>query len=470
MAQAETDVNLALYIGESFVEAHLCDSQKSLHFSRWYIGKEGFKNGLQKFLQESGVAKIGKAFVASRFVEKIFAYRLGGSVATLTTKGFEHWPSVRQPINQKVGPLSSVDLVFGVDERCTAQGEIIKEVSDEEIAELVEKLREKQAKRICIHLLNAYKNPHNQNKIKEALQKENFEVFVPAFDSAPPNEVPDEVSLWRKNILNASLSGTFEEVQEELNEALTAFLPEGQRASFLTSEATLFDKESHQRLGALWGAYGTWARNLKKQRTDKSGKSDKFDILYLGLEQFCLLNPEKQTQTWDSPWGTIHAPHVQSQLLCLQPTTALEISPWGELSFAKTALGYEPGPMFMGRGQIPTFLDLWEEKTSTLKGLAERRSAQGLQKFKNQLVALNKTSSQQYDAEEKVLLHLRQLALHKLTMDIALGAENMKIVCMGALAPLFIAELKKRIPHLQFELLPETETSFLLSQGHEHVV
>jgi hypothetical protein len=41
---------------------------------------------------------------------------------------------------------------------------------------------------------------------------------------------------------------------------------------------------------------------------------------------------------------------------------------------------------------------------------------------------------------------------------------------MGALAPLFGAELKKRLPHLQYEFLPETETSFLLSQGHDHAL
>ncbi|HEY8272499.1 MAG TPA: hydantoinase/oxoprolinase N-terminal domain-containing protein [Pseudobdellovibrionaceae bacterium] len=413
MAQAETDVKLILYVGESFVEAHLCRNQKSLHFNRWYLGKEGFKNGLQKFLQESGVKKISKAIVASRFVEKILTYRLGGSVATLTTKGFENWPCVRQP-HQKVGPLSSMELMFSVDERCTAEGEITQEISDEEITELVRKLRQKLAKRICIHFLNARKNPHNQNKLKEVLLKENFEVFIPEFD----RENNDEVSQWRKNILNASLSSTFEEVQEELNGGLKDFLPEGQRASFLSSEAILFDKESHYRLSSLWGAYGTWARTLKKQR------SDKFNILYLGLEQFCLLNPENQAPTWNSPWGKIQAAQVQNQLLCLQPTTSIELSPWGELSFTKTVLGYEPGPMFMGRGQIPTLLDLWEEKTSNVKGIADRRSPAGVQKFKNQILALNKNSSQHLNSEEKVLSHLRQLALHKMAMDIACGAQS----------------------------------------------
>lgn len=460
MAQAESEVILALYIGESFVEAHLSHNQKPLHFNRWYLGKEGFKSGLQKFFREAGVEKAGKAYVASRFIEKIFSYRLGGSVATLTTKGFENWPALRQPLNPRVGPLSSADLLFSIDERCSALGVIEKEVSDTEIADLVEKLRQKQAKRVCIHFLNASKNPQNQDKVKEVLLKENFEVFVPSA------EVPriDEVSTWRKNILNASVSGTFEEVQNELNEGLKDHLPEGVRASFLSADASLFDREPHLRLSSLWGAYGAWTQSLKKQI------SEKFDVLYLGLEQFCLLNPEKQSQLWMSPWGTVDMPQVQNRPLSLQPTTAIELCPWGELTFGKQTLGFEPGPMFMGRGQIPTLLDLWGERTEGIQGIGERRSPQGLQKFKNQLLALNKSSRNQFDSEGALLKSLKEQVLQKMTFEVALQAENSKVICLGALAPIFIPELKKRIPHLQFEVRAETESAFLLSQGRQNVV
>jgi N-methylhydantoinase A len=226
----------------------------------------------------------------------------------------------------------------------------------------------------------------------------------------------------------------------------------------------MFDKENNQRLSSLWGAYGAWARGLSKKTPAK------FDILYLGLEQFCVLHPEKQSQIWDSPWGAIQAPQVKSQMLSLQPTTSIAITPWGELAFSKTALGYEPGPMFMGRGQVPTLLDLWGENTSEIKGVAERKSAQGLQKFKNQLLALNKTATTPYETEGKLLKGLQQLAFQKLTSEISLQIETPKVICMGALASLFVPELKKRLPHLQFEMLPETETSSLLSQGPGHVV
>jgi N-methylhydantoinase A len=213
-------------------------------------------------------------------------------------------------------------------------------------------------------------------------------------------------------------------------------------------------------LSSLWGTTAAWSQALQKR------VSGKFDILYLGLEQFSLITPGKEMQNWDSPWGAIHAPQIQSNLLTLQPTTSIEIGPWGELTFSRTTLGYEPGPMFMGRGQVPTLIDLWEDQTSTLKGVAERRSPQGLQKFKNQLVALNKSSTRKFDSEEKVVSHLREVALHKMTVDITLLAESPQVLCLGALAPFFATELKKRLPQFQFEMLSETETSLMLNQGH----
>ncbi|MBC7370513.1 MAG: hypothetical protein H7326_03050 [Bdellovibrionaceae bacterium] len=454
MAVADSEVILALYVGESFAEVHLSQNNKELHFHRWYLGKDGLKGGIIKFLQEKSVGPIAKAIVASRFPEKILSYRLGGSVAVLTTKGFENWPGSRQPANAKAGSLSSMDLLFSVDERTGASGITEKIPDEKEIAEILEKLKAKQAKRVCLHFLNATQNPANQNAVKAKLIEAGFEVFTPEA-SRPPL---DEAATWRKNILNASLSGTFEEIQEEINLALKDHLPEGQRALFVSGEGQLFDKENQHRLSSIWGASQMWARNIKRK--------DKFEILYLGLEMFALLNPTKSDLNWISPWGPVRSQRIKNHVLCLQPTTPIELTPWTELAFAKTSVGYEPGPIFMGRGQVPTMLDLWGADTEGIRGLDERRTAQGLQKFKNQLWALNKSTGQPLDTEEAVPLSLRQLALQKMAADIILHAESKSLVCMGALAPLFGAALKRYLPEFTLEILPETETSFMLSQGH----
>jgi hypothetical protein len=463
-----TDVNeatLALFIGESFAEAFLrtSDSEK---FHRWYIGKEGLRGGLQRFLQSqwpstppaAGSGKIRRAVVASRFLEKIFSYRLGGSVATVTTSGFESWPTLRQPPNSKQNQLSSAELVFSVNERCTAEGHIEVELADEAIDALVETLRIKQAKRVCIHFVNASRNPHNQERLRTRLLAENFEVFVPS--SAATCE--DEVGRWRKNILNASVSGTFEEVQAELNLALTPYLPEGASVSFLASHGSTFHAEPEHRLDSLWGGSYAWTQALRKKI------SGDFDVLYLGLDQFTMFYPTKTESFWHSPWGKIALPHVQSHALALQPTSGISVNDWGALDFSATPLGYEPGPMFMGRDQAPTLLDLFADDLNGLLAVEDRRSTAGMQKFKNQLWALNKTATEPVSSEEKLQPVLREWALQKLAADISLSARGSKVVCVGALAGLFFAPLKKRLPQLTLEMRAEAETASLLIEEFSH--
>lgn len=452
MALAESDVTLALYVGESFAEVHLRDQNKTHSFHRWYLGKEGLRAGLTKILKDSGFQKLTKAIVASRFPEKILSYRLGGSVAVLTTEGFESWPRSRQPFALKLAPLSSLDLHFSVSERISSNGDIEKEPSEFEIADIIEKLKLKQAKRVCIHFLNANKNSSNQEKVKAALLHENFEVFTP--DGAPPEM--DEAALWRRNILNASLCSTFSEVQEEINLALQPYLSEGERAIFLSGDGHRFDKECRYHLNSLWGASYAWAQNLKR--------SESFDIVYFGLEQFCLLSPQNKTSYWQSPWGKVSNNRIQNHLLCLQPTTAIELSMWNELGFSKNHLGYEPGPMFLGRGQLPTLLDLWATEASDIKGLEERVSLQGIQKFKNQMWALNKSALTPLDSDEKVLRTLRQNAIRTLCADIVINAEQKSLYCLGALAPIFGAELKTSLSEFNIKILPDDTTSSLIGQ------
>lgn len=456
---AQADPTLSIFIGESFAEAFLSSTPHSSTglFHRWYLGKEGLRGGLQRFLQNAGIGKLEKAIVGSRFLEKIFSYRLGGSVATVTTAGFETWTTLRQPGAAKPSQLSSTELVFSIDERCDAKGHIQKEISVEAITNLIESLRAKEAKRVCIHFLNASKNPANESQLQKALLQEGFEVFVPAKSETSE----DEVSRWRKNALNASVSGTFEEVQAEINLALSNYLPEGRLASFLSSDGSLFTTEPEHRLSSLWGPTFAWSQALRTLAGENA------DVLYLGLDQFSILYPGKTVHEWQSGWGTIAIPHVKTHVLSLQPTSAIEVNAWGALDFS-APLGYEPGPMFMGRGQAPALLDLWAEDLTGIMALEERRSAPGLQKFKNQMWALNKTSAEPFEAEEKVQPSLRELALQKLALDLQVASSQKKMVCFGTLAPIFFAQLKKRLPQIQFELRPESETASLLSEGIAH--
>ena len=104
--------------------------------------------------------------------------RKGARVAFVTTAGFEDTIAIgrqnRQDLyNWMATPkpcLVPAELRFGVNERVSADGEVLLSPDDEEIAELAKRIRASGAESIAISLLFSFANPQNEKRIAEALK------------------------------------------------------------------------------------------------------------------------------------------------------------------------------------------------------------------------------------------------------------------------------------------------------------
>jgi N-methylhydantoinase A len=104
--------------------------------------------------------------------------RKGGRVALVTTEGFEDVIEIGRQARAKlydfffdrVEPLVPRDRRFGVDERTTAEGEILSKPSRAGLARLAEELRRSRPEAIAISLLFSFANPKNERRIGEALE------------------------------------------------------------------------------------------------------------------------------------------------------------------------------------------------------------------------------------------------------------------------------------------------------------
>ncbi|MGZ3794455.1 MAG: hydantoin utilization protein, partial [Bdellovibrio sp.] len=107
--------------------------------------------------------------------------------------------------------------------------------------------------------------------------------------------------------------------------------------------------------------------------------------------------------------------------------------------------GWEPGPMFLGRGQKLSLLDLWAEnnKLIHLPGLKDRFSAQGIQRFKNSLYALSKISSTKDTELDHLTKEMQSLTLQRLAIEALLHRESEKLIVTGPLANVFGNAFKK---------------------------
>lgn len=104
--------------------------------------------------------------------------RKGARVAFVTTAGFEDTIAIGRQTRAKLYdwfapipvPLVPRELRFGVAERVSAEGEALREPTDEELAALVEAVRASRAEAVAISLLFSFANPRTEKRVEEALR------------------------------------------------------------------------------------------------------------------------------------------------------------------------------------------------------------------------------------------------------------------------------------------------------------
>ena len=104
--------------------------------------------------------------------------RKGARTALVTTAGFEDAIEIGRQARPKlydfffdrVEPLVSADLRFGIEERTASDGEILTAPAPADLKSLVTQIRTKQPESIAISLLFSFANPKNERAVAEALK------------------------------------------------------------------------------------------------------------------------------------------------------------------------------------------------------------------------------------------------------------------------------------------------------------
>ncbi len=447
---------LGISVDESFAEFSLIDATRpsllpqNLAQHRIYFSRESLKSALPAFLATHRALKPQKVFVSLRFLEKILEYRLGGSVAQLVTEGFENWLQIRShhPSQQS---LSNPEMIFPVKERTSADGEVLQELSLDDLETLAAKLKALEVKRICIHFLHSQLQPQNLQKAQAFFEERGFDVFVPQ-----PSD-NEEITRWRANTLNASISGTFLELKEQIETACQEFLtPEN--IFFLSAQKKTFQNQKEYRLGSLFST-----------RTAVIENETAPSLLYLGLEKFSWIEKESE-RFWQSHWGPVELTHPRCLDLQIQPTSRIDLNLFGELDFSLQNDGFEPGPMTMGRGQKPTLLDLYAEDPAMGKilAVADRINPAGIQRFKNTLLALAKSSLSVGKGKstevETIRRQLKEVALQRLGLEVHLQNPT-AVHLVGPLASLLGPDLQKKYPEWTINADPFIDSRSVVFAG-----
>lgn len=105
--------------------------------------------------------------------------RKGARVAFVTTAGFEdsieigrqHRPKLYDFFFEKEAPLAVSGMRFGVDERTSAAGEVLRAPEKEALETLAARIAEEKPQAIALSLLFSFANPSNEESVADALSK-----------------------------------------------------------------------------------------------------------------------------------------------------------------------------------------------------------------------------------------------------------------------------------------------------------
>lgn len=342
----------------------------------FYLPRQKLTPSLTKFLSELEVNEAVVA-VSFRYLERLAGFRLGGSTAQVVTSGLEQWSFFNPGLQNADGhvprprpALCSPDLSFGVSERLSVSGDVLTPLQETELEAIADKLTLQKAKRVCLHFMHAPKNTSHQEKAAEFFRQRGFEVHAPV-----QSDDADEVPRWRLNTLQASLSGTFEDLKQEVAAALPENL-RGSKIHFLGENGWSEDRPTHL---ALCGTMADrlWSEHLKKP------------FVSLGLERWTVVDPSRTQKTWFSPWGPIPCEQPMREDLLIQPGQVLESV--ADFSEDPADGGFEPGPVCFGRGQKLLVFDLFGENAAAEPSMKAWIAESGVQRRDDLLRALERS-------------------------------------------------------------------------------
>ena len=190
--------------------------------------------------------------------------RKGARTALITTAGFEDAIEIGRQARPKlydfffdrVEPLVSRDLRFGVNERTACDGEILTAPSAEELQSLSGRVASKLPQAIAVSLLFSFANPKNELAIADALAS----LGIPL--SISHRILPEFREYERTStvVINAYLQPIMQKYLENLQRNVTAgpqrLKPRLSRSAYGTAEAVPFPKpqpEKNEKLGSATG-------------------------------------------------------------------------------------------------------------------------------------------------------------------------------------------------------------------------
>ena len=294
--------------------------------------------------------------------------RKGARVALVTTAGFEDVIEIGRQARPKlydfffdrIEPLVSADLRFGVDERTSSDGEVLREPSQTDLRDLKTRVLEKKPEAIAISLLFSFANPKNEILVVAALQ----DLGVPL--SVSHQILPEFREYERTStvVVNAYLQPVMQRYLESLEARAQAW------SGFKRGASTrIFVMQSSGGITALSAAAREPVRTVLSgpaggvvgaaARARRSGceRIISFDMGGTSTD-VALVDREAHAGSQAEVAGLpVGVPMLDIHTVGAGGGSIARFDAAGALRVGPESAGADPGPICYGRGTLPTVTD-----------------------------------------------------------------------------------------------------------------
>ena len=290
--------------------------------------------------------------------------RKGARVAFVTTAGFEDSieigrqarPKLYNFFFERVAPLVEPDLRFGVEERTSAEGQILTPTDRADLEALKQKVRSARPQAIAISLLFSFANPENERAVASALQ----ELEIPL--SISHLILPEFREYERAStvVVNAYLQPVMERYLRQLEAAIATRAGKNSRVFVMQSSGGITSLRSAAQepvRTVLSGPAGGVVGASVVARRSGFERIIGFDMGGTSTDVVLVDGVPRAGSEGEVAGLPVRVPMLDIHTVGAGGGSLARFDAAGALRVGPESAGAEPGPICYGRGEQPTVTD-----------------------------------------------------------------------------------------------------------------
>jgi N-methylhydantoinase A len=288
--------------------------------------------------------------------------RKGARVAFVTTKGFEdsieigrqQRPKLYDFFFEKDPALSPAELRFGVDERTSADGAILRAPSAESLKGLAAQIAAQKPQAIALSLLFSFANPENEKAVVDALAALNIPLSVSHLILPEFREYERASTVLVNAYLQPVMQSYLGNLRERLSLGAPARIFVMQSSGGITALATAAEQPVRTVLsgpagGIVGAAAVAWRSGFDRIIT--------FDMGGTSSDVALIDGQPATTNEADVAGLPVRVPVLDIHTVGAGGGSLARFDAGGALRVGPESAGADPGPICYGKGERPTVTD-----------------------------------------------------------------------------------------------------------------